>query len=226
MRVIGYIRVSTEEQATAGVSLSAQTEKVRAYCALYDLTMVELVEDAGVSAKTLERPGLQRALAALRRGEADGIVVAKLDRLTRSVADMASLIDSFFGERAGRSLFSVADSIDTRTAAGHMVLSILVSVSQWERETIGERTRDALRHKRDRGEVYNHAPLGYDAVGDRLVAVEEEMNTVGEVRRLAAEGVSLRKICAHMTAHGYRTKKGGAWRPSTVQAILRRGAAG
>jgi site-specific DNA recombinase len=226
MRVIGYIRVSTEEQATAGVSLSAQAEKVRAYCALYDLTLLELVEDAGVSAKTLERPGLQRALSALRRGEADGIVVAKLDRLTRSVADMASLIDSFFGERAGRSLFSVADSIDTRTAAGRMVLNILVSVSQWERETIAERTRDALRHKRDRGEVYNHAPLGYDVVGDRFVAIEEELNTVAEVRRLAAEGVSLRKICAHMTAQGYKTKRGGAWRPSTLQAILRRGAAG
>jgi DNA invertase Pin-like site-specific DNA recombinase len=226
MRVIGYIRVSTEEQATAGVSLSAQAEKVRAYCALYDLTLVELVEDAGVSAKTLERPGLQRALCALHRGEAEGVVVAKLDRLTRSVADMAALIDDYFGERAGCSLFSVADSIDTRTAAGRMVLNILVSVSQWERETIAERTRDALRHKRDRGEVYNHAPLGYDAVGDRFVAVEEELNTVGEVRRLAAEGVSLRKICAHMTAQGYKTKRGGKWRPSTLQAILRRGAAG
>src|SRR5262245_9845331 len=98
MRVIGYIRVSTEEQATAGVSLSAQAEKVRAYCALYDLTLLEVVEDAGASAKTLERPGLQRALSALRRGEADGVVVAKLDRLTRSVADMATLIDAHFGE--------------------------------------------------------------------------------------------------------------------------------
>jgi DNA invertase Pin-like site-specific DNA recombinase len=226
MRVIGYVRVSTEEQATAGVSLSAQAEKVRAYCALYDLDLVELVEDAGASAKTLDRPGLQRALTMLRKGQAEGIVIAKLDRLTRSVADMATLISDYFGERAGRSLFSVADSIDTRTAAGRMVLNILVSVSQWEREAIGERTRDALRHKRAKGEVFNHEPLGYVRSGDRLVEVEDEMNTVAEVRRLAAEGVSLRKICAHMMAHGFKTKRGGAWRPSTVQAILRRGAEG
>jgi site-specific DNA recombinase len=226
MRVIGYVRVSTEEQATAGVSLSAQAEKVRAYCALYDLDLVELVEDAGASAKTLDRPGLQRALTMLRKGQAEGIVIAKLDRLTRSVADMASLISDFFGEKAGRSLFSVADSIDTRTAAGRMVLNILVSVSQWEREAVAERTRDALRHKRAKGEVFNHEPLGYVRSGDRLVEVEDEMNTVAEVRRLAAEGVSLRKICAYMTTHGFKTKRGGAWRPSTVQAILRRGAAG
>ncbi|HEX2573637.1 MAG TPA: recombinase family protein [Polyangia bacterium] len=226
MRVIGYIRVSTEEQATAGVSLAAQAEKVRGYCALFDLELVQLIEDPGASAKTLDRPGLQRALTMLRKGEAEGIVIAKLDRLTRSVADLATLISDFFGEKAGRSLFSVADSIDTRTAAGRMVLNILVSVSQWEREAIGERTRDALRHKRATGQVYNHEPLGFVRSGDRLVEVEDEMNTVAEVRRLAAEGVSLRRICAQMTAHGYRTKKGGAWRPSTVQAILRRGAAG
>ena len=161
MRVIGYVRVSTEEQASHGVSLAAQTEKVRAYCALYDLELVELIDDPGASAKTLARPGLARALAALDRGDADGLVVAKLDRLTRSVADMATLVSDYFGERAGKSLFSVADSIDTRTAAGRMVLNILVTVSQWEREAIGERTRDALRHKRAIGEAYGPTPLGY-----------------------------------------------------------------
>ena len=222
MRVIGYVRVSTEEQATAGVSLAAQAEKVRAYCALYDLDLVELIEDPGASAKSLDRPGLARALATLRRGEVDGIVVAKLDRLTRSVADMATLIRDYFGERGGRSLFSVADSIDTRTAAGRMVLNILVSVSQSEREAIGERTRDALRHKRATGQVYNHAPLGYAAIDGRLVEIADEIKVVEEVRRLAAAGYSQRAICAALDASGYRTKRGGAWRPSTVQAILRR----
>lgn len=223
-KVIGYVRVSTDEQATSGVSLAAQAEKVRAYAALYDLELVELIEDAGASAKSLDRPGLQRALAMLEKGEADGIVIAKLDRLTRSVADMATLIDRYFAEKRGKSLFSVADSIDTRTAAGRMVLNILCSVSQWEREAIGERTRDALRHKARRGEVYNHAPLGFEAVEGRLVEVAEEMRAVDEVRRLAAAGASLRTICRAMEAAGFKTKRGGTWRPSTVQAILRRAA--
>jgi site-specific DNA recombinase len=224
MRVIGYVRVSTDEQAASGVSLATQAQKIRAYCSLYELELLEVVEDPGASAKTLDRSGLQRVLAALRKGEAQGLVIAKLDRLTRSVADMATLIDSYFGERAGRSLFSVADAIDTRTAAGRMVLNILVSVSQWERETIAERTRDALRHKRANGEVYNHAPLGYERRGKSLIAVETEQAAVAEVHRLAAPGASLRVICAHMQQHGYRTKRGGPWRPSTVQGILRRAA--
>jgi DNA invertase Pin-like site-specific DNA recombinase len=223
MRVIGYVRVSTDEQASHGVSLAAQEQKVRAYCALYDLELVELIHDPGASAKTLDRPGLARALAALDRGEVEGLVVAKLDRLTRSVIDMATLVNDYFGERAGKSLFSVADAIDTRTAAGRMVLNILVSVSQWERETIGERTRDALRHKRTVGEVYGPAPLGYHAVDGRLVEVGEELRAVAEVRRLAGAGASLRAICTAMDAGGHRTKRGGPWRPSTVQSILRRG---
>ncbi len=224
MRVIGYVRVSTEEQATAGVSLAAQAEKVRAYCRLYELELVELIEDPGASAKSLERPGLARALAALRRGDADGIVVAKLDRLTRSVADMAALIRDHFGERGGRSLFSVADSIDTRSAAGRLVLNVMTSVAQWERETGAERTRDALRHKRATGQVFNHPPLGYSALNGRLVEVAAEIEVIREVQRLAAAGMSQRAICAALDAAGHRTKRGGAWRPSTVQAILRRAA--
>ena len=224
IRVIGYTRVSSEEQALHGVSLAAQAEKVRAYCALYDLELVEIIEDAGVSAKSLDRPGLGRVLSALDRGEVAGVVVAKLDRLTRNVVDLGVLIKDYFGEKGGCSLLSVADSIDTRSAAGRMVLNILTSVGQWEREAIGERTRDALRHKAKKGEVYNHAPLGYVIVDGRLVEVKAEIAAVEEVRRLHAAGVSLRQICAAMTAAGHATKKGGAWRPSTVQGILARAA--
>jgi len=149
-------------------------------------------------------------------------VIAKLDRLTRSVADMAALIRDYFGERRGKQLFSVADAIDTRSAAGRMVLNILVSVSQWEREAICERTRDALRHKRASGRVYNHVPLGYRAEGGALVPDEAEQAAISDVRRLAEGGASVRSICATLTAQGHRTERGGAWRPSTVQAILRR----
>jgi DNA invertase Pin-like site-specific DNA recombinase len=222
MRVIGYVRVSTDEQASHGVSLAAQAEKVRGYCSLYELELVALVEDAGASAKSLERPGLAQALRAIDRGDAQGLVVAKLDRLTRSVIDIGELVDKYFSERAGCSLFSVADAIDMRTAAGRMVLNILVSVSQWEREAIGERTRDALRHKRSVGAVYGPVPLGYNAVDGRLVEAENEMRAVAEVRRLAEAGMPLRAICRALDAGGYPTKRGGPWRLSSVQSILRR----
>src|SRR5262245_24628947 len=117
MTVIGYTRVSTDEQADKGLSLGAQRAKIEAYCALYDLELVELIEDGGASGKTLKREGLQRALKMLRKGAANGLVIAKLDRLTRSVVDGGTLFAEYFGEK-GFELLSVADHIDTRTAAG------------------------------------------------------------------------------------------------------------
>jgi site-specific DNA recombinase len=142
LKVIGYARVSTEEQARDGVSLSAQRTKVGLFCQLHDLELVRVVEDPGVSAKSLDRPGLAEVLELLDSGAADGVVIAKLDRLTRSLRDWLRLIEKYFGERVRtpRKLFSVGDSIDTRTAAGRLVLNVLMSVAQWELETISERT--------------------------------------------------------------------------------------
>ena len=166
MKVIGYVRVSTEDQARDGVSVDAQRAKIEGYAKLYDLELVRIVVDAGESAKSLDRPGLQKVLTSLRKGESEGLLIAKLDRLSRSVVDWNVLIDRFFGERAGKQLFSVADSIDTRTAAGRLVLNVLMSVAQWERETIGERTKDALAHKRRNGERVGKVPFGYDLAKD------------------------------------------------------------
>lgn len=227
MRAIGYVRVSTEEQATDGVSLAAQEAKVRAYAALYEIELIEVVVDAGQSAKTLDRPGLQRALAALKSGKADGLVVAKLDRLTRSVADLASLLDGYFGERAGRQLWSVADAIDTRTAAGRMILNILMSVSQWEREAIGERTRDALQHKKSRGERVGRIPFGHDLAGDgvTLIPNAREQEVIGLIRRLRGDGYSLREIATELNAQGITRKQGATkWDHQWVAKLLDRAA--
>ena len=142
-RVIGYTRVSTDRQAEQGCSLEAQEEKIREYAKVYDLEVVEVITDAGASAKTLDRLGLQRALAMLKRGEADALVVTKLDRLTRRVVNLGELVEKYFV--SGRwALMSVGEQIDTRSAGGRLVLNVLVSVAQWEREAIGERTSTAL----------------------------------------------------------------------------------
>jgi len=91
-RAVAYLRVSTEQQRDHGVSLEAQRAKVQAYAALYDVTLVSVIVDAGVSAKTLDRPGLSEALSMLRTGKADALLVCKLDRLTRSVRDLGDLV--------------------------------------------------------------------------------------------------------------------------------------
>jgi site-specific DNA recombinase len=227
MRVIGYVRVSTEEQATGGVSLAAQREKLVAYAKLYDLELVEVVDDAGESAKSLNRPGLQRALGQIRKGNAAGLLIAKLDRLTRSVADWQVLIDGYFGERAGKQLFSVADSIDTRTAAGRLVLNVLLSVAQWERETVAERTRDALQHKIRRGERCGKVRFGFElgVDGKTLVPNRIEQAALEVIHQLRAEGETLRAIAAELTRQCVPTKEGNTkWTHTAVARILNRSA--
>ena len=165
-KTVAYLRVSTDKQADRGVSLDAQRAKVIAYAQLYDLELVDVVVDAGHSAKSLDRPGLQRALEMLKRREADALLVVKLDRLTRSVVHLGQLVESYFalGKAA---LLSVGEQIDTRTAAGRLVLNVLASVSQWEREAIGERTAAAMQHKASHGQYTGgRVPFGYRLASD------------------------------------------------------------
>lgn len=226
-RVVGYIRVSTEGQADGGVSLDAQRAKLEAYAVAMDLELVALIEDAGASAKTLNRPGLQRALGMLDAGEADGLLVAKLDRLTRSVKDLGALVERYFAAKC--TLLSVADSIDTRSAGGRLVLNVLASVAQWEREAIGERTKEALVQVRKEGCRLGAEGLGWrrtdatDANGRRLVErVEEEERVLSRIAALNAQGLTVRAIAAQLAAEGLRTKRGGRWHPTQVHRVLRR----
>jgi DNA invertase Pin-like site-specific DNA recombinase len=225
MRAIGYVRVSTEEQATGGVSLAAQREKLEAYTKLYELELVAVIDDAGESAKTLNRPGLRRALGMLKSGKADALLICKLDRLTRSVADWQSLIDAFFGERAGKQLMSVTDSIDTRTAAGRLVLNVLLSVAQWEREAIAERTRDALQHKIRRGERCGEVRFGFDLGPDGVTLIPNpaEQEAIAIIQELRAAGQTLRQIATRLAELGVPTKKGNTkWTHTAVARIVNR----
>ena len=219
-RTIAYLRVSTERQADTGVSLDAQQEKARAYARLYDLDLTEMIIDAGESAKTLDRPGLQRALSMLKTGQADALLVVKLDRLTRSVVDLGKLIETYFAPGKA-ALMSVSEQIDTRSAAGRLVLNILASVSQWERETIGERTSVALKYKQAKGEyIGGHAPYGFDLVDGELVRNEAEQNVIAQAKRLHAAGLSLRKIAAELDRQGIKTRRGSTFAAPQIQRMV------
>lgn len=227
-RVIGYVRVSTDKQADKGVSLEAQRAKIESYAELYDLEIVEMVVDAGLSAKTLDREGLQRALAMLRAGQADAIVVLKLDRLTRSVVDLGTLVADYFGS-GKHALLSVSEQIDTRSAAGRLVLNVLASVSAWEREAIGERTSTALRHMASQGEFTGgQAPYGFNVApdGEHLASVEAEQRVIARVAELAARGYSLRSISAALASEGAFNRRGNAFAPDQISRMLRTKAGG
>lgn len=227
-RVVGYIRVSTDMQAQEGISLEAQRAKLQAYCTVQDLTLIEVIADEGQSAKTLDRPGLRRALGMLDRCEADGIIIPKLDRLTRSVKDLAELCDRYFREGKPWHLLSVSDAIDTRSAGGMLVLNVLMSVAQWEREAIGERTREGLRHLKQQGVTLGGAPYGWryseqtDAHGRRvLVACEAEQAGIRRICELYEADVYMRDICKLLDAEGI-TSRGPKWHKFTLYRVLKR----
>lgn len=219
MRAVAYLRVSTEDQAGKGVSLAAQRSKVEAYASLYELELVAMVEDAGLSAKTMDRPGLQQALAMLAKGKADALVVMKLDRLTRSVRDLGELLEGPFAKAA---LLSVSEQIDTRTAAGRLVLNVLASVAQWERETIGERTATAMAHKKACGERVGAVPYGYALAenGRVLLPVKAEQAVITEARRLHGAGMSLRAVAAELERAGMVARTGKPFAAAQVQRMV------
>jgi site-specific DNA recombinase len=226
-RTIAYLRVSTEKQASQGVSLAAQEEKANQYAALYDLDLVDVIIDRGQSAKDLNRPGLTKALAALKNGEADALLVVKLDRLTRSTKHLGQLLDEYFSPDKGAQLISVGDEVNTRTAAGRLVLNVLMSVSQWEREAIGERTSAAMAHKKMNGEYTGgRAPYGWSVGTDgSLVAIDDEQQTIRLAKQLREEGKSLRKVGEFLSESGRLPRSGGKWHASSIKVVLKARAA-
>ena len=224
---VAYLRVSTDKQADRGVSLEAQREKLEAYATLYELDLVSVEVDAGVSAKTLERPALKRALGRLERSEAKVLVVMKLDRLTRSVRDLGVLVEKYFAKGKWE-LMSVSENINTQSAAGRLVLNVLGSVSQWEREAIGERTSVAMQHKASRGEYTGgEVPFGYRLSPDGVSVIPDldEQRMLERIRALRGSGMSLRKIGQALVAEGLRNRSGASWGPSTLKRVLDREAA-
>ena len=208
-RVIGYVRVSTDEQATSGAGLAAQRKAIRDEADRRGWDLVQVVgEDAGAPSATLERAGLQGALEHLDRGEAEVLVVAKLDRLSRSVAQGAQVMDR--AKRRGWSLVALDFGLDTTTPAGEMVANVILSTAQYERRLIGQRTKDALAEKRRQGVVLGRPQVLDDALVERIAAMR-------------ASGASLRTVAATLNDEDVPTAHGGAqWHASTVKAVLER----
>jgi len=181
-KAVAYIRVSTEEQAREGVSLDAQETRARAYCEAKGWELVRIYKDEGQSGKSLARPGLQKLLADLKGNGVTVVVVLKLDRLTRSVRDLGTLIEDLFN---GVALASVEESLDSTTANGRMMINLLGTVAQWEREIIGERTKSALDHKRGRGEwASGRIPYGWRIGEDGKL--EEDPDQQATIQRIKA----------------------------------------
>ena len=223
MKAICYVRVSTEEQVRGGVSLEAQEEKLRSYCSLQGLEMVELVREEGVSASKplASRPGGARVVDALARARASHVVALKLDRLFRDAVDALTRTKDW--DHKGIALHLVdmgGQAINTSTAMGRFFLSTMASFAELERNLIAERTSLALNHKKRSLEAYGPTPMGYERTGDNLERNEDELSLVGSIKDRKEEGWSLRRIAGWLNESGAPTKQGGRWYASTVRYLL------
>ena len=157
LKIVGYLRVSTVEQARHGESLTTQRARIERYLELTDAELVDIIADDGKSGKSLDREGFQEVLRRLRSNEVDGICVSRLDRMTRRVRDLIMLVEDVFVRR-GKHLMKVAEQIDTNTPMGRAVLTILSAIAQLEREQIAERVHEVLQEKIRRGERAGSIP--------------------------------------------------------------------
>lgn len=216
---VGYVRVSTAEQANHGVSLDAQESRIKALAALQERQIAEVIVDAGESAKTLQRPGIVRLLDDVCGGKIGCIIVYKFDRLSRSVKDLITILELLEKHNVG--LVSICESVDTKTAAGQFMLHLLGAVGQLEVRQVSERTKFALAHKRQRREAYGPVPFGFRREGNELIPEPNEQLALRVIQGMRQDGATLRGIAEWLTANSYKTKSGGSkWHASTVRYIL------
>lgn len=205
LRTVAYLRVANDERADEVVSLGEQRDKVEAYASLFKLDLVSVEVDDGVSIDSLTRPALGRALAMLRQGSADALLVARLDRLSRRVRDVSDLVQRYCSD-GKRAFLSVAEQIDTRTSHGRVVMNMIATFREWEVDNIRELAARTTPVKHDAEFV---PPFGYALSDDgmHVVADAVEQEVLEIARRMRAAGLSLRQVAEELHKAGIRARR-------------------
>ncbi len=220
--VIGYCRVSTADQAETGISLDAQRHRLKAYCAAHGLVLLRVEEDRGISARrTTNRPALQRALQALRKGEAVGLVAVKLDRLSRTTRDVLDLVAR--AEKETWALHSIEERLDTSSPQGRFVVTLLGAMAQLEREQAAERTKTAMAELRRQGRrISGKPPFGYRFEEGRVIEVPEEQIILERIRELQTNGKGCYAIASALNREGvHNPRTGREWFFGTLRSVMR-----
>ena len=216
-----YLRVSTQEQSLEGHSLPMQEARLRSYCAMRGLTIIDVVCDAGVSGGIAleDREGGQRMLALVKAGAVSHIVALKLDRLFRSCVDCLQTTEQW--DKKGLALHLVdigGQAVDSSSAMGRFFLTMMAGAAELEKNLIGKRTAQALQHKKIQGERVGTVAYGkmLDEDGVHLMDNPAEQDVIATAKNYAQHGLSLRKISSRLADEGYMSRTG---KPFTAQAI-------
>ncbi|MFE4524731.1 recombinase family protein [Cytobacillus firmus] len=221
-KVAIYARVSTEEQAKEGYSISAQKQKLRAFCIAQDWDISGLYVDEGISAKDMKRPQLQRMIEDIKAGKIDCVLVYRLDRLTRSVLDLYKLLEIF--DMNDCKFKSATEVYDTTTAMGRMFITIVAALAQWERENMGERISFGYAEKVRQGKyAHNIRPIGYDLdlKTGYLTINENEAKIIRTIFDLYLKGYGGNRICKYLNERKVTTKEGNKWNDKPLMQILK-----
>ena len=222
--LIGYVRKSPNGLDEEGMSIETQKSRIVAYCLANDLELHSIEEDLFQSSAHLDRPGIQKALASILDGTADGLVVCKLDRLTRSLRDLMDLLAGPFKTAA---LHSVSEKLDTSCATGRFFLAMMGAMAQWTRETIGENTKATLQAMQAAGAKLGKAPYGWRKVtgpdGKQTVVQQDptEQAILAIIQGMRRQGHSQRVIAEWLNGKGFQTRYGKQWGHGTIQGILK-----
>jgi len=225
MQVIGYTRVSTVQQAEAGVSLDSQKAKIRAWAELNDYEVLDIHTDAGITGRRVDiRHGLQAAVEAACKHKA-ALVVYSLSRLARNTKETLEISEKL--RKAGANLVSLSESIDTTSAAGKMIFGVLAVLAQFESDQTAERVTEAMAYAKAQGRRIGSIPYGYKLNNDKrtLVKDESEQTVIQQIQELRKSGMTLRAIASELEKRGIKTKTGLVkWSPKVLQGILKQAA--
>lgn len=218
-QAIGYVRVSTQKQATDGLSIEAQIDKIRAWAILNDYDLIHTFVDEGISGKNvINRPQLNEALSMLKKGMA--FVFYSLSRVSRNVIDTITIGDQI--SKSGADMVSLSEKIDTTGASGRMIFNLLAVLNQFERDQVSERTKMVIGYLRENNKVYSHTPFGFDRDENNLIPNKAELDVVDRMHALKQQGYGYRKIATSFNKLGVSSKLGGKWHAKTVEGVMNR----
>lgn len=214
-----YIRVSTEEQVKEGYSISAQREKLKAYCVAQDWKDYKFYVDEGISAKDMKRPQLKKLLKHIEEGKITTVLVYRLDRLTRSVKDLYKFLETF--DKYKCTFKSATEIYDTGSAMGRLFITLVAAMAQWERENLGERVIMGQIEKARQGQYGAKAPFGFNKdKNDVLYVNQEEKKIIMLMIEKVFSGKSIRQVGKYLDSIGIPPIRGYKWHIASILDIL------
>ncbi|MDU0431183.1 recombinase family protein [Staphylococcus chromogenes] len=220
-RVGIYVRVSTEMQSTEGYSIDGQINQIREYCQFHHFEVTDIYADRGISGKSMNRPELQRMLKDANEGHIDCVMVYKTNRLARNTSDLLKIVEDLHKQNV--EFFSLSERMEVNTSSGKLMLQILASFSEFERNNIVENVFMGQTRRAQEGYYQGNLPLGYEKIPDskhELMINQHEANIVKYIFEAYAKGHGYRKIANALNHKGYVTKKGKPFSVGSITYIL------